>query len=111
MIEFLKANRTVIGGVIVAVLGLYSYFTYFSGSSSAVISSDEAVSPASQQLLLTLGRLNTIKLDESIFADAVFLSLSDFGVTIPPENIGRRNPFAPVGASSGTTTQVLPAGE
>ena len=34
---------------------------------------------------------------EGGITDPVFASLTDFGVTIPPQNAGRRNPFAPVG--------------
>jgi hypothetical protein len=56
--------------------------------------------------LVTLSNLRTIELDESIFQEPIFMSLSDFGVVIPPEAIGRRNPFAPISASA-----VSPAAE
>lgn len=96
--HFFQANKTLIGGVIITVLFIYVYFSYFrtpaepllSGTDNAVVSSD---------LLVTLSQLHIITLDNSIFSDPVFLSLSDFGVQINPQNIGRRNPFAPIGSN------------
>lgn len=97
MLNLLKKNMVVIG-VIAAVLALLYYF-YSSGSSSPLLTNaaTAGTSPVSQEILATLGNLRTIKLDNSIFSDPLFKSLSDFGVTIPPAAAGRRNPFAPVG--------------
>ena len=92
----LLGNKNVLGGVaILAVLGL-GYYIWSSTSSAPLLSSD-ATSVGSQEILATLGRLHTIKLDPALFQDPTFTSLSDFGVTIPPQEAGRRNPFAPVG--------------
>lgn len=107
--DFLK-NKYVSGGVVaVVVLGLAYYVWTSTGSSDLLTTADATTSPVSQELLLTLGRLRTIKLDAAIFTDPTFTSLTDFGVTIPPEASGRRNPFAPVGTGgtvpAATTTQ------
>jgi hypothetical protein len=59
-----------------------------------VVAQDDT-SRISRDLIVTLSNLNTIRLDDSIFTDPVFLSLSDFGVQIPLQPVGRRNPFAP----------------
>ncbi len=73
----------------------YVYFAYFSGpSASPTLTSSDASITLSQNLLVTLQNLHTIKLDNTIFTSQAFISLSDFGVTIPPQNVGRRNPFA-----------------
>ncbi len=108
MLALLKKNMVVIGVIVAAVAVLY-YFYSSSGGGATLTSSAEVESPVSQEILATLGNLRTIKLDNSIFAEPLFLSLSDFGVTIPPAAAGRRNPFAPVGqgnapARSATTT-------
>ncbi len=95
--EFLKKNRLYIGVIVLALAGLWLYMTYFSDpSSSPTLSNDRAASPLSQDVLVTLSNLNTIRLDESIFSDPLFMSLSDYGVAIPPQNAGRRNPFLPL---------------
>ena len=82
--------------------GVYVYSAYFTSPSSTALTTSDSSEALSQQLLVTLQNLHTIKLDNSIFSDPAFQSLTDFGVVIPPEAVGRRNPFVPlVGASAG----------
>ncbi|OGC86308.1 hypothetical protein A3D70_00395 [Candidatus Adlerbacteria bacterium RIFCSPHIGHO2_02_FULL_54_18] len=91
-------NKQVIGAAAVVLLcGLVYYFWGTGGVSPLLTSTAEPTSPLSEEILATLSNLNTIRLDPSIFKDPVFISLTDFGVTIPAEQTGRRNPFAPVG--------------
>ena len=100
MMQFLNANKMPIFGLAAAGLLLWGYFVFFGEESGPLLSSGATPSPVSQELLVTLSNLRTISLDETIFADPVFQSLNDFGVVIPPELIGRRNPFAPIGLSA-----------
>jgi hypothetical protein len=113
--QFFKTNKTLILGIFGAGLLIWAYFMFFAGGSSGPLltSSGSSVSPVTQELLVTLGNLRTIRLDETIFGDPVFESLSDFGVVIPPEAIGRRNPFEAIGvggsaAPAATTTPAAP---
>ncbi|MBC7836822.1 hypothetical protein H7X87_03540 [Acetobacteraceae bacterium] len=95
--KFIKDNKMLLGGLLFIGLLLYVYFNYFRGSSDTnLLTSSADSSVASPELLATLSSLHTITLDASLFTDEVFLSLTDFGVTIPPQNVGRRNPFAPL---------------
>jgi len=105
--DFLKKNKMAVGGVAVVLLLAYVYFSYFARGSSASLTASDAGTPLSSDILVTLQSIHSIKLDNSIFTDPVFVSLTDFGVTIPPENVGRRNPFAPVSASAKTSTSTL----
>lgn len=94
----------VVIGVLLTAVAVLFYF-YSSGSEGATLtSSEEVISPVSNEILATLGNLRSIKLDNTLFQDPLFLSLSDFGVTIPPAAAGRRNPFAPVGQGGGPTS-------
>ncbi len=91
----------------------YIYFAYFSaGAPAATLSSSDTNTALSQNLLVTLQNLHTIQLDNSIFSNPAFQSLTDFGVAIPPETVGNRDPFLPLGtsgsASATTTTLTLP---
>ncbi len=104
MMALIKKNMVLIG-VLVVVAGLLYYFFMSSGSGELLTSSQDSELPVSQEILATLGNLRTIKLDNSIFSDPLFISLSDFGVSIPPAAAGRRNPFAPVGQNGPTPTQ------
>lgn len=101
--DFLKKNKTAIGGGVVVVVVLYVYLMYFSGS-SAPLTATSADSAVSGDLLVTLNSLHTIRLDNTIFTDPVFVSLSSFGVTIPPQDAGRLDPFAPIGTRFSTST-------
>lgn len=98
MMNFIKTNKVLLGGIAVICGAVFLYYSY-AGSAAPLLTSATETSPVSQELLVTLGSLRTIQLDPSLFSDPVFLSLSDFGVTIPPQQAGRRNPFAPVGAN------------
>ncbi len=109
MREFINKNKVPIGGVLLVGAALWAYFTFFSGGSEELLSTTEATSPVSQELLVTLSNLRTIHLDESIFEDTVFVSLSDFGVTIPLQAIGRRNPFAPLESATQPTEDDIEA--
>ena len=101
--DFLKKNKMSIGGAIVFILAIYVYFAFFS-SSTAPLTATDASSSVSSDLLVTLNSLHTIKLDNTIFTDPLFVSLSDFGVTIPPQQSGRGNPFAPLGKGGAVST-------
>jgi len=90
-------NKFVVGGVGAVLILTLAYYLWTSAENSALLTTNDGTSPLSQEILLTLGQLHTIRLDPAIFTDPVFASLTDFGVTIPPQNAGRRNPFAPVG--------------
>lgn len=90
-------NKLVQGGIAAVLLLTLVYYVWTSAENSAVLTSSEGTSPLSQEILTTLGQLRTIRLDPAVFTDPVFISLTDFGVTIPPQQPYRRNPFAPVG--------------
>jgi hypothetical protein len=67
---------------------------------------------ADQEIIGTLLALRAVTLSGTIFNDASFMSLQDFGTMIVPEPIGRENPFAPlntptVRAPGATSTQSL----
>ncbi len=91
-----------LGILLVGVLGGGYYF--FSNKSSSNLNSLGAVSGADaiaagdeQALIDQLLKLKSLRLDEKIFSDPAFTSLKDFSQTIPPEPVGRANPFLPVG--------------
>jgi hypothetical protein len=100
MMDTLKKNMPIVLGILVVILGLVVYLNFFSGNSSEALlaSSADTNSPVSQELLTVLTNLHTIRLDNSIFSSPAFQSLTSFGVELPPEAVGRRNPFLPIGS-------------
>jgi hypothetical protein len=107
--DFLKQNKVAIGVGVLLIVGLFVYMTYFSSSPAATLTASDSSTTISQNLLITLQNLHTIKLDNSIFSDPSFQSLTDFGVTIPAESVGRRDPFLPLsGSTSGGSSIAVP---
>lgn len=53
---------------------------------------------SSNDLISVLSGLRMISLDAAIFKDPVFLSLTDFGIPLQEEQVGRYNPFLPIGS-------------
>jgi hypothetical protein len=93
----LLKNTKVVAGIAVLLVLAVGYW-YWSSTSTAPQATVTAVtSPASQELLTMLGNLHSLELNPAVFQDPLFTSLSDFGVTIPSQPTGRRNPFAPPG--------------
>jgi hypothetical protein len=85
----------------IAILLWIGYMTFLNVDTDEPLSAStgtvtEQAKLETQQLLLDIQRLNTFSIGGDIFDDARFTSLRDFRVDIPPENVGRPNPFAPL---------------
>lgn len=108
MLTFITQNKLLTGAVSAATVALLYYFFFMSGTPAPILSNTGGgESPITQSLLVTLSSLHTLKLDGSLFTDPAFVSLTDFGVVIPPESVGRHNPFAPIVTPSGTAAQTV----
>ena len=42
----------------------------------------------------------SLNLDDSLFKDPIFNNLSDFSIPLIPQEVGRSNPFSPIGGSA-----------
>lgn len=117
-------NKKVLGLIAAFTLAVGAFLVLGGSAGAPAVSSSPAtpylsVAPGvqadvivGQDLLAALALLKTIQLDTSVFADPIFKSLSDWGKTIPPQPVGRRNPFAPLGAApvkkkTATSTQPI----
>src|SRR3989344_18591 len=97
---------------LVAVVGagyfaLYQYIsTAYGQSSSSLLTADTvpgATTANGAQVLTLLNRLNGIKLDGKIFSSPAFQSLEYWSIVIPPQAVGRPNPYLPTGALPAAT--------
>ena len=96
-------------GIIVVVAGLIYFYINGSSSSgsSAVTASSDANAAVGAQVLGLLNQIQSLHIDTTIFVDPGYKTLRDYSVVIPPVNVGRPNPFAPlagVGSTNGSTT-------
>ncbi len=116
--DFIKKNLKNIllfGGILAAFYAGYSYLS----SSKAPVPTTALVASGpgapvgggtGADLLALLLDLRSLRLDGAVFSDPVFQSLKNFGVTIPPETVGRPNPFAPLPGSAVPTGPVISIG-
>lgn len=95
--------------ITVLILGLgFVVYLYFKGddveSTDLLLansgSPEQAADILGQEIIRALNQIEALQLDRAIFEDPVFLSLVDRSKEIPPEPVGRINPFAPIGASA-----------
>ncbi len=99
MIEMLSRNKIVIIGLAILV-GVGAWWGLSGNSSPADLLVTEDFTTSSgesdRDIVTTLLQLRSVSLEGTIFSDAAFQSLQDFGTEIIPEPVGRPNPFAPL---------------
>ena len=111
--QFISRYKTVIIIAVIIIVAFIGYSYFFTGNTNApalasedVTNQNAAVDADLISLLLTLKGIN---LDDSIFGDPAFQSLTDFGKDLIPEPVGRSNPFAPIGAVQATNGPTGPS--
>lgn len=87
------------GAIVIVVLAFILAYFYLSGGSpstpaSGTLTAGSAYGSVGSSELSLLNQVRSLRIDTALFRDAVFLSLQDYSVAIPPENVGRPNPFA-----------------
>ena len=106
---FLKQNKLLLGAAVLGVCALLYYFVFAADTTPPLTETDMgAETLVTQELLVTLSSLRSIELSNAIFTEPLFLSLTDFGVVIPQEPVGRRNPFLPYAGGGQTTSSIKP---
>ena len=117
-------NIIIFTSIGIAIILIYVFFIKKSPDQAPLVSSvPVAVSPGAnsasvldgassitQDFLSLLLSVKSIKLDDAVFSDPVFLSLQDSSILLVPDGTeGRPNPFAPIGIENIVTTPVSPA--
>ncbi|MDE2188767.1 MAG: hypothetical protein KGJ35_03520 [Patescibacteria group bacterium] len=103
-------KTTVIIAIVLLVVLVGGWYFYKSGSSSqgssALVSSSAGSYGTNQSngaigadVLSILQSVSSIRIDSNFFNDPSYQSLVDYSITVPPQSVGRVNPFAPVGSS------------
>ncbi|HVT74859.1 MAG TPA: hypothetical protein VHD69_00325 [Candidatus Paceibacterota bacterium] len=108
MKERSNLRNIIIAAALIIAVGVAGYlYTTRDRSADELLVEDfiaTSTNSVDSDLLATLRQLRKLKLDDSIFTSAAWLSLTDFGKVIPPQQPGRSNPFAPLDASSFAAT-------
>lgn len=85
---------------ILAVLLWLGYTLFLKEDTTAVVTEDPTLTTAirdGQEFLSQVQALDQMKLDATILRDPRFSSLRDFTLEPESEDVGRENPFAPIG--------------
>ncbi len=98
-------TRTLIITIIVIVLLTWAIYIFFLAPSAPAVTTDEYGNPVAaqvvgQDLVDLLGKLQAVKLDDSIFQNQAFIKLTDDSVPLPVIPQGRANPFQPIPGSA-----------
>lgn len=100
-----SSKKTLLIVIVIVIISL-SVFFYYKGSptDSNISSVQSSGSPESvdaqivgTRVLSLLNQISELKIDSSIFSSAVYKTLIDYTVEIPTQDVGRLNPFAPIG--------------
>ena len=100
-----KAKQIIIALVVIVVLFIaYKVFWGNKSSQSPIVPSNPTTQFVDGQTIVALlKRLSSVSLDDSIFLNKTFKSLTDFSQPIPDQVAGRPNPFAPIGIDNQAT--------
>ena len=99
--------------VLILIIGIFIYFYTKGDPTSSSISSLEVMevpglggsNSIGERALTLLNEVNSLKIDTSIFNSIVYQSLVDYSIEVPPQNVGRTNPFLPFPSQFRATTQ------
>jgi hypothetical protein len=106
-------KKTIIIGLVIVVAlagGWYFYSSGSSGSGTSQLVASGGTANAAQvgsNVLNILNNVSSIHIDTSLFSMPAYQSLVDYSITVPPQGVGRANPFAPVGGASPASGAVI----
>jgi hypothetical protein len=97
-IQSSNTKKIIIGVALSAVLAFAIYYFFFRSTAAPAIVYDQfgnqvQAQVVGQDLVDLLSQLKTVTLDQALFHSAAFLFLTDYGITLPNETPGRKNPF------------------
>lgn len=95
-----SSKKTLFIIIAIVVIAGIAYFYYQGSTPSTSSTLTQAPSAADQaigtRVLDLLNQIRTLRIDTSIFKDPAYATLRDYSVAIPPQDVGRVNPFAPL---------------
>lgn len=108
-------NNKIILLVLLGIVGFAGYHYMFKKESvpegSALVvdtpEGENGEDAIGRELLVTLSKLKSLTLDDTLFKDQVFISLNDFSNPIVPQEVGRNNPFSPISGLSNPDSGVI----
>jgi len=93
----MKSWIMIAGIILVALVAYYFFFANAPLSTDAgTLQAQSGGNVVGAQVLTLLNQIQSLRINTTLFKSAAFQSLQDYSVQVPPQNIGRPNPFAPL---------------
>ena len=100
--------------VVIIALGLIAYsFLRPKPTAETLLETTQRADSAQvlgDEITSAISQINSLKLDRGVLDDPIIKNLIDHSKPITPQDVGRKNPFAPIGASGsaiGATSTTL----
>lgn len=111
MLDIIKNNKFTVGLIVVLIVGAFLYQVYVvgdvgSGESEGAAAANEAVRvQVGANVYRLVGQINNIEIDQSVLTRPDYARLRNFGYDPLEVKDRNANPFAPIGASSGSDVE------
>lgn len=88
----------IVGIVLVAMIALFYFMGGDPVDQSSLLSGEESseTERLGTRVLSLLNQIESLNIDTTLFTSATYQTLVDYSVVIPPQGVGRPNPFAPL---------------
>jgi len=88
--------QNIVFGITILAFAFFGYQVLFMDEDPLAETQENGESAAaySREFLTRLNQLEKMQIDKSIFTDARFESLVDYREDVPPQEVGRTNPFS-----------------
>ncbi|MDO8590033.1 MAG: hypothetical protein Q7R69_02070 [bacterium] len=94
--QTLTKNKGILAIIAVFIAAMFLYNLFWKSDTTSE-PAELSASSIGDDLLKIYDELQAVTLDRAVFSSAGYLLLTDFGVTIPLQTVGRPNPFDIIG--------------
>ena len=107
----MKNKNNIIILIVIVIIIIFAIVYLRKGTvDDSSLSTDTQISNSADATLVytLLKKMSFVKLDDSIFSNQLFINLKDNTVLLDKQEVGRENPFSPIGRDAGsfsTTTR------
>ncbi len=89
----LQKNKFTLLAIVVFFIVIFFYNTFVKENKVMVEEGSEAAQTVGADLLALSDELRQVTLNTELFSTKLYLALTDFSTPLPPQPVGRTNPF------------------
>jgi len=106
----MKKSTIIVLIIVLLAAGAYFYFTGGTSTedSALQVQRNPEVEVRAARVLTLLTQIRDLEINPAIFKSVEYQTLRDYTVIIPPQDVGRLNPFAPIPGLQGPAVTPSP---